>query len=368
MAGGRKKSGMLIIILALLLIVIFVGAYFVIQKFGGLPSKTGGEVATTPVATDTENIIITAQSIPRGVIITDEMLTTVAYPKTELVEGTFFINKEDVVGKTARYDLDPRIPLTTSLIADMGGNEWSPSFDIPAGKTALSIPINGLTSISYGLLPGDHVMVVGCMWLVDTDPEWQTKLPNLTGQVMVAGAEGEPVLGTAANVGKRVLEDGTVIEGASYSGRTEYNEILGEAIYVVPSEAQRPRLVCQNIIQDAIVLRMGEVPLETTETVQPTPTPAPEEQVEAAPVVEPKPAVISLIVTPQESILLNYMMLTGIRINLSMRNPTDGSQFVTDAVTQQYLMDQKAIPLPAKLPFGVEPLYEEPPFPIPQIP
>ena len=369
MAGGKKKGGALIIVLALLLIVILGGVYVYFQYFGGsLKPASPGEITPAQVETETEDIIITAQSIPRGVTITEEMLATIAYPKEELIEGTFFIDKEDVIGKTARYDLDARIPLTTSLIADMGGNEWSPSFDIPAGKTALSIPVNGLTSVSYGLLPGDHVMVVGCMWLVDVDPEWQTELPNLTGQVMISGFEGELILGTATNIGNITQADGTVIEGPSYTGRTELNELMDEVMYIVPSEPQRPRLVCQNIIQDAIVLKLGEFPLETTEIVAEEAPVEEAEGEEAAPVETPKPEVVTLIVSPQESVLLNYMMLSGIRINLSMRNPVDGSQFVTDAVTQQYLMDQKAIPLPAKLPFGVEPMYEEPPYPLPQIP
>jgi hypothetical protein len=44
---------------------------------------------------------------------------------------------------------------------------------------------------------------------------------------------------------------------------------------------------------------------------------------------------------------------------LALRNPNNTQEIVTDAVTQQYLMDQKNIPLPAKLPFAVEPNFGE---------
>ena len=48
------------------------------------------------------------------------------------------------------------------------------------------------------------------------------------------------------------------------------------------------------------------------------------------------------------------MKKAGIEITLALRNPNNDQTILTDAVTQQYLMDQKNIPLPAKLPFAIE--------------
>ena len=47
-------------------------------------------------------------------------------------------------------------------------------------------------------------------------------------------------------------------------GRIEIDPALGETgpLYVIPSEDQRPRLVTQSIVQDAIVLWVGDFPLE----------------------------------------------------------------------------------------------------------
>ncbi len=73
---------------------------------------------------------------------------------------------------------------------------------------------------------------------------------------------------------------------------------------------------------------------------------------EAAPVEEPKPDIITLVVSPQDAVLLNYIKRAGIELSLALRNPNNTQEIVTDAVTQQYLMDQKNIPLPAKLPFA----------------
>ena len=71
------------------------------------------------------------------------------------------------------------------------------------------------------------------------------------------------------------------------------------------------------------------------------------------------PDLLTVIVSPQEAVLMNYMMLSGVKLNLSLRNPKDPQIITTDAVTLQYLMDAKAIPLPAKLPYGLEPRVDE---------
>jgi hypothetical protein len=61
------------------------------------------------------------------------------------------------------------------------------------------------------------------------------------------------------------------------------------------------------------------------------------------------------------------MKKANIMLTLALRNPNNIQTILTDAVTQQYLMDQKNIPLPAKLPFALEsrrgvyaPLTEQP--------
>jgi hypothetical protein len=49
------------------------------------------------------------------------------------------------------------------------------------------------------------------------------------------------------------------------------------------------------------------------------------------------------------------MKKASIEITFALLNPNNDQITLTDAVTQQYLMDQKNIPLPAKLPFALEP-------------
>lgn len=365
MAGsGKKRGGITFILLALLLLLLIglaAGYFLVLKPMMDKATDAVTEAVNAP-AVETTNIVITSQSISRGTILTESVLTTIPYPKAELTEGTFFTTIEDVVGKSALYNLDARIPLTSSLVTDSSGTGWSPSFDIPQGKTALSMPISRLTAVSYAPQPGDHIMIVGCMLVTDLDSDFQSRLPNLLAQAISAGTM-DPTLQTSLTI--QVL--GANAEGQSVVGRGELDPRFNQAVYVLPSESPRPRLVCQNIIQDAIVMKIGEYDpnaLDATAPAAPAETDAaaqPGNEPETTTTTEPAPApdLVTVIVDPQEAVLLNYVMLAGVKLNFALRNPTDSQVITTEAVTLQYLLDQKAIPLPAKLPYGLEPRVDE---------
>ncbi len=360
MAGsGKKRGGLALILIALLLMIIIggvAGYLLLLRPMMDRAAAVVTEIATQP-AVETVDIVISAQAITRGTVITEAVLTTIAYPKTELAEGMFFTKIEDVIGKSARYDLDARIPLTTSLITDAAGAGWSPSFDIPEGKTALSMPIDRLTSVSFAPQPGDHIMIVGCLLISDLDSEFQTRLPNMLVQAIASGSQEVVNSLTLSIIGGPTT--GIPV------GRGELDPRFNQAIYVLPSEAQRSRLVCQNVIQDAIVLKLGEY--DPNKPVVAAPAPAadpaaaaqPGTEAEATPAPVIIPDLITVIVSPQEAVLMNYMMLSGVKLNLALRNPKDPQIITTNAVTLQYLMDAKAIPLPAKLPYGLEPRVDE---------
>ena len=395
MAGGRKKSGLLVVLLTLIVVVVVGIAlyyFFVLRpqaNNGGLGVGPSGEVEpTAPPPTDLVDIFITLQDVRRGEVLTEANLGTIQYPRAELeASGGIFIvadsediKKEELLGLTAVYDLKARMPLTMEMLVDAGGNAWSPSFDVPVGMTALSMPINDLTAVAYALQPGDHVMVIGCMWILDYDVEFQTPLPNAAGflaeTTSVNADEGRAILPVTAVVNSGTEEDSVLgnefnikADGTEYQyqpiGRVE--DLQGFKFYVQPSETQRPRLVCQNIIQDAIVLKIGSYFDDAAAQAAAAETNA-EGGEETAPPPAIAPTLATLMMPPQDALRLNYMMLSGIRISLAMRNPTDSTIYLTDAVTQQYLMDQSVIPLPAKLPYGVEPISEIEAFPIPMQP
>jgi pilus assembly protein CpaB len=68
------------------------------------------------------------------------------------------------------------------------------------------------------------------------------------------------------------------------------------------------------------------------------------------------PDQISLVVSPQDAVTINYIMLnSGAMLNLALRSAGDTKVDKTEAVTLQFLMDQYNIPFPSKLPYGTEP-------------
>jgi len=128
--------------------------------------------------------------------------------------------------------------------------------------------------------------------------------------------------------------------------------------------------VSQTLIQNVMVLQLGNFPTpyeraQAELPVEPTPTPnpaAPAEETAATEEVEappPPPDVITLIVTPQDAVTLNYLIFSGAQLTLAMRNPLDTSIIPTEAVTITFLLDQYNIPIPVKLPYGFQPAVSE---------
>jgi Flp pilus assembly protein CpaB len=344
MAGGGRRRGFIFIILALVIIagLVVVGILFRNQiSTAQLPQQVIQQPAQKMIS-----IVITTQAIPRGSTLTENVLTTIPYPEQDVVQGVFFTNVTDVVGKQVRFDLEPRVPLTASMIStgELGSNA---AFQIPRGMVAISIPISRLTAVSFAPTSGDHVNILVSLLLTDVDQTTQSQLPNRSAAVVPPGSTAE---GIPPSITANIAPAGDGVK----MGRVELDTVLNQPIYVVPSENQRPRLVSQTLIQDAIVLRMGNFPIETPlqSAAQPTPTPVVGGEAAPAPVV---PDVITLVVRPQDAVTLNYLMLAGAKLNLVLRSAGDLDPIQTEAVTLQFLMQQYNIPDPSKLPFGMEP-------------
>jgi pilus assembly protein CpaB len=252
--------------------------------------------------------------------------------------------RAELVNKIARYPLDQGVVITRSMVSEGSvagdGPEWASN--IPQGMTAIAIPTSQLESAAFGVRDGAHVDVSACFLFVDIDPSFQTELPNHVGSLIApgTGAEGE-VPGVTLNVGG----------DSGVQGRTEVETSFQQGIYVLPSEGQRPRLVCQMILQNVSVLKLGSFAL--TETPPAAEQPAPEGQTVQQPVEIPD--IVTLVVTPQDSVTLSYLVYGGAKITMTLRNVLDDSRVATEAATLQFLLSQYNIPVPAKLPYAMEP-------------
>ena len=148
----------------------------------------------------------------------------------------------------------------------------------------------------------------------------------------------------------------TTDESGAAQGRVELDPTFQQPVYIVPSEAQRPRPVCQMIFQDVVVLKLGNFPVAGQEVAIDTGdegVPAEQQQP-----VELPPDVVTLMVTPQDAISLTYLMYGGAKLTLTLRGASDLSRVETEAATLQFVLSQYAIPVPAKLPYAAEPRFD----------
>ena len=331
-----RRGRTLIFVLLIVIIGLAVG-FVAIRQF--LLSQQSTE---QPVYVD---VYYAAQNIPQGGNITEAVLGTMRIPQENVVAVMFTRDELPALisNKVARFPLDQGVVITESMVNDasaavpISGPQWASL--IPPGMTAMSVPTSRLAISAYAINDGAHVNINACFLFVDVDPAFQTILPNLTGSLTGTGfvPDALPVLSLDASA------------SGTPQGRLELDPSVQQPFYLVPSEAQRPRIVCQMLLQDVVVMKLGNFPLTPTSVTSPQ---AVDAQAQQQP---PAPDIITLIVTPQDSITLSYLIYTNAQISMTLRNPTDQARQATEASTLQFLLSQYNIPVPAKLPYAMQP-------------
>ena len=308
---------------------------------------------TKPQQPSFVEIYIAAQNIPQGGKIKPELITTIKIAPENLVAVMYTVDEQaQLLGKVAKFPLDQGVVITESMVNDgataipISGPQWASL--IPPGMIAASVPIDRLGLAGYAVNSGAHVNINACLLFVDIDPAFQSATPNLTGVVTGTGLgpTGQPILSLDITAGK------------SAQGRLELDPSLQQPYYLIPSEKQRPRMVCQMLLQDVVVMRVGNFPVDPSTSITGTttttaPAAADAQPQPAAPVSAPD--IVTFIVSPQDSITLAYLMHTDADLSLTLRNPSDQLRQATEASTLQFLLSQYNIPVPAKLPYSLEP-------------
>jgi pilus assembly protein CpaB len=103
------------------------------------------------------------------------------------------------------------------------------------------------------------------------------------------------------------------------------------------------------ILQDVVVMKLGNFALQSA-APEPNSTPSPAQAQQQA-----NPDIVTLMVTPQDSISLNYFVYSGAQLSMTLRNPNDTSRFAAESATLTSLLTQYNISLPSKLPYAVQP-------------
>ncbi len=392
------RRGRLVLVLLLFLVLLMLcGA--LIFRFLSTTGTLGPATQPTQEAMETVTVVVTAQNIRRGQRITAEMLATIEVPVQFVVE-TQILNPEEAIEKLAARDLPRGVFLTkgdlVETAAELLATGSVAALQIPPGYVAISIPITRLTSVSYAIQPGDRVGILVTLPFVDLDPEFQSRLPNLSASLvqnalLIGKGTEKPTAATptvpgqeqgAEFVGGETLQTLVVqvVPGDAPLGRVEIQEEF--TLYTIPSELARPRLVSQMIVSDAMVLYVGTFPWQKPEALsaqqqlqaqadgqeeqpqipqQPQPQPGAVEAFEVRP-----PDVVTLVVRPQDAVTLKYLMDRKVVFTLVLRSFEDTEPLSTEPVTLNYILEQYNIVVPSKQLFDLEPRIDS--VEMPQLP
>lgn len=381
MRGNRT----LIIIALILLLVALAGGYLWFS--GGLDGLLGeGEQAVeaptpTPEVARVE-IVVAVQNIGAGtqIRVEDNAVVKQPWPEDALpIDQGYFDKVEDVEGKYARIDIPRGMPILPSMLGEPGGklsvSGSSAALFGDERRRAYSILLNAQGSVAWAIQPGDHVDILASFSLIPVDEEFQTRLPNEFTPL-------EPVGGVAG-------EEGQVQGGLQPGQRYLYGRFEplpgGEDAFIVPSEGQLPTyLIVQMTVQDAIVWNVGL--WEQQEETASTGAQAPQEeggilgegQEPQQPPASPQTQqarendYVTLLVTPQDALVLKYLYEMGADLDLALRSVGDDAPVITEPIWLRYVLDKYQIPnSPPELPIKMEqqeqiatPTVQAPPTPV----
>ncbi len=325
-----NRSRMLILLGILLL----VGALAVVILSNTLTTPPPAQSSPTPIPeVQTTEILVAAQNIPRGAVISPDAVVPSKWPNDSLPPADLITtNPDGVVGKIARTDILRGQPMLESLIAadpkSLTAQGSDASLFIPAGKVAMAYPINKLTSVGYAIGAGDHVDVIVSFSIVEVDQEGQFPVVPFN----------------------RDMVDELVAAGM------DPKEAVARVLSKLDSVGIKPRLLSQLTLQNIEVLHVGEWPMGGL-LPKATPTLSTEQQAAQAaaaagtPTATPqRPDMIILLVDQQQALILQWLQQEGtINLNLVLRGAGDNAPVSTETVSYQYILTNFNITIPPKV-------------------
>ncbi len=385
------------LLLVFLLLLVLVGLCFALYwRFtqAGKPAQPEAGAAEGPPAVETVGVVVSTQDIRRGQRLTEEMVTIVQMPVDRVLETQILEHElPEYIGRLAIRDLPRGIFLTkgdfVSSAEEIPATGSIAALQIPPGRVAITIPISRLTSVAYALRPGDKVGILVTLPFVDLDPDFQSRLPNLSGSViqdaLIIGRSPAAPQGAAA---PPQGEGGTQFVGGEALQTLVVQSVPGDApigkvetqgdftMYALPSEPARARLVTQMIVSDAVVLYVGTFPWQKPEALEARKAveaaaeeqeqqPGVEMPQQQAPPEEMKPPdVITLVVKPQDAVTLKYLMDRKMIFTLVLRSAEDAEPLSTEPVTLNYILEQYNLVVPSKQLFDLEPRIDRVEMPV----
>jgi Flp pilus assembly protein CpaB len=298
------RRGRILILLGLILALGTAAAVFVLLQSTGAPTE-GPQVerdevvvAIQPIAEDEpvegrlELREVPVESIPQGALRsldgTSDMLAAGPIPQGTIVQPDLLSSFEEHMQEGELGKL------------------------VEPGHIAVAMPIAEISSVAYGIRPGDHVDVLMTFFFIDVDAETQMR---------------EPICPPTCP-GTEDQQQGRI-------------------------SVQLPRPIAQLTLQDIRVLGVGRWKDESqAEQEQAERQRAGEE---SSPVPEP-PHNVTLMVTRQDALVLKLARERGASIELAVRAQDDAEQAQTQAVTLDYIMARFGVNVPERQPYSLEEL------------
>jgi Flp pilus assembly protein CpaB len=265
----------------------------------------------------TEQVVVVAQPLKEGEVVDGRLeLADRAVPVPEDALRTL----DGTTGMLAKGDLSQSTIVTAGMLQTQEELMAKSQLGnlVEAGYVAVAFPISELSSVSYGVQPNDLVDILITFAFIDLDNETQSKAP-LCPPICAAGGGEQATLTSASQI---------------------------------------PRLATQLTLQKVRVLGVGRWDYQVdTETQNQTQTNEGQE-----PVVEP-PEYITLMLLPQDALVLKLARETQASIDLAVRQKEDLQDFATQQVTLEYLMTRFSISVPTRHDYAIDMLPEAEPAP-----
>ncbi len=156
------------LLMALLLGAVAAG---LIVAFLATRSDSGGGTAAVPSTL----VVVAAREIPDGKVIEAADLAMRSMPNSAVATGAF-LDREEVIGQTARFPVAQGEQISTSRVVSPEGSALS--FQIPAGMRGVTVPVTITTTPAGNLVAGDFVDVIWIASLAEIDIPGALPTPN----------------------------------------------------------------------------------------------------------------------------------------------------------------------------------------------
>ncbi len=310
----RRRRNRTLLLLIVVILALMGALLVLLPRFTAAPAPT-----PTPTPPFLQPIVIAAQNIPRGAVITESDVTLRGWPVEVLPENAFTDTRE-VVGKVARVDIPrqkPIVPedLTTQPAAAARRGSEAALF-VPPGKVAFAFPVDEAAAVAFNLAPGDKVDVLVTFSFLRTKPT----------------AEGE--------IAARLLDEEMFRRLVSLG----LEPAAAAQLTVMDPKQQIPRRLSQIVLQNVEVLAVGT--FEPPARPQPTPVATPAPGPTPTPTPRPRQQYIVLVVDPQDALVLQWLRESGAVVDFALRNPADNQLVRTEPVTLESLIQRMGLTIP----------------------